>query len=262
MGASGIIRSTLQPARNLADVQSVVTSKTNLLLQNVDNTSDVNKPVSTAQQTALNLKANLSGGAVFSGGNVDITDASGRVRMTPSGDITAYRSGGATGYLFLRSAQDRYLGFDGTNYVLPTAPLAVGSAVLVNGSDYVMTRGAAETVTGLKTFNAAIPLSFARGGFDVWQFIQGTANTTPGFGLLNATEVVYSAWFSETGNLGIGNVDPAYKLHVTGTFDATAVSVGGKQALSHAGAYTSGKVTYSTSAPSGGSDGDLWLQYV
>jgi hypothetical protein len=30
-------------------------------LANVDNTSDVNKPVSTAQQTALNLKANLAG---------------------------------------------------------------------------------------------------------------------------------------------------------------------------------------------------------
>lgn len=34
--------------------------KTNLSLNNVDNTSDVNKPVSTATQTALNLKANLA----------------------------------------------------------------------------------------------------------------------------------------------------------------------------------------------------------
>jgi hypothetical protein len=34
--------------------------KTFLALSNVDNTSDVNKPVSTAQQTALNLKANLA----------------------------------------------------------------------------------------------------------------------------------------------------------------------------------------------------------
>jgi hypothetical protein len=33
-------------------------------LGNVDNTSDANKPVSTAQQTALNLKLNLSGGAM------------------------------------------------------------------------------------------------------------------------------------------------------------------------------------------------------
>ena len=38
-------------------------------LGNVDNTSDANKPVSTAQQTALNAKASLSG-ATFTG---DIT---------------------------------------------------------------------------------------------------------------------------------------------------------------------------------------------
>lgn len=34
--------------------------KINLALNNVDNTTDANKPVSTAQQTALNLKANLA----------------------------------------------------------------------------------------------------------------------------------------------------------------------------------------------------------
>lgn len=33
-------------------------------MSNVDNTSDVNKPVSTAQQTALNLKANLASPAL------------------------------------------------------------------------------------------------------------------------------------------------------------------------------------------------------
>lgn len=54
-------------ANNLSDLTSVSTAKTNLALVkgdvglgNVDNTSDVNKPVSTAQQTALNLKVNLT----------------------------------------------------------------------------------------------------------------------------------------------------------------------------------------------------------
>lgn len=41
--------------------------KTAVSLGNVDNTSDANKPVSTATTTALALKANLSGGAAFSG---------------------------------------------------------------------------------------------------------------------------------------------------------------------------------------------------
>ncbi|MDE3256027.1 MAG: hypothetical protein KGN97_08635, partial [Bacteroidota bacterium] len=39
---------------------SATSAKTNLGLGNIDNTSDVNKPVSTAQQAALDLKANLA----------------------------------------------------------------------------------------------------------------------------------------------------------------------------------------------------------
>jgi trimeric autotransporter adhesin len=39
---------------------TVVGAKTNLELQNVDNTRDINKPISTATQTALNLKENVA----------------------------------------------------------------------------------------------------------------------------------------------------------------------------------------------------------
>lgn len=39
---------------------NVVITKANVSLGNVDNTSDVNKPVSTAQQAALDLKANIA----------------------------------------------------------------------------------------------------------------------------------------------------------------------------------------------------------
>jgi hypothetical protein len=42
-------------------------SKTMVGLANVDNTTDANKPVSSATQTALDLKANLAGGATFTG---------------------------------------------------------------------------------------------------------------------------------------------------------------------------------------------------
>lgn len=45
---------------------SVSQAKTLLGISNVDNTSDANKPISTATQTALDLKANLTGGT-FSG---------------------------------------------------------------------------------------------------------------------------------------------------------------------------------------------------
>jgi hypothetical protein len=59
--AAAVLATSAQKAQNLADLANVVTARTNLGLGNVDNTSDANKPVSTAQQTALNLKANLAG---------------------------------------------------------------------------------------------------------------------------------------------------------------------------------------------------------
>jgi len=53
-----------------------------LSLNNLDNTSDVNKPVSTAGQTALNLKANLSGGNTLVGNQAVTGD------ITASGTLT------------------------------------------------------------------------------------------------------------------------------------------------------------------------------
>jgi hypothetical protein len=47
-------------ARTLLDDADAATARATLALGNVDNTSDVNKPVSTAQQTALNNKQDLS----------------------------------------------------------------------------------------------------------------------------------------------------------------------------------------------------------
>ncbi len=54
-----------------ADLKTAMTFvKADVGLGNVDNTSDANKPVSTAGQTALNLKANLAGGNTFTGDQI------------------------------------------------------------------------------------------------------------------------------------------------------------------------------------------------
>lgn len=62
--AATVSGTALLKANNLSDLANATTARTNIGLGNVDNTSDANKPVSTAQQTALNLKANLASPAL------------------------------------------------------------------------------------------------------------------------------------------------------------------------------------------------------
>jgi hypothetical protein len=55
-----VVDGKLQKSLNFSDISDLAVSLANLGLDNVDNTADTGKPVSTAQQSALNLKANLA----------------------------------------------------------------------------------------------------------------------------------------------------------------------------------------------------------
>jgi len=91
-------------------------------------------------------------GAAFSG-ETTVTGA-GKIILATSGDITAYRSGGTTGVVFLNSAQSKYLYFDGTKYYMP------GAALNVNGSD-VMNTSDGYNITGTRNYVSSSSVNVA-----------------------------------------------------------------------------------------------------
>lgn len=120
----------ITPSRSTTDNNSIVNSlgltKSSVGLNLVDNTSDVNKPISTATQTALNLKANL-------------------VSPNLTGTPTAPTATAGTN----------------TTQIATTAfvTTAVSNVSTANFVDLTTT----QTLTGLKTFNGGLVLSSTAG---------------------------------------------------------------------------------------------------
>jgi hypothetical protein len=99
---------------------------------------------------------NVSGGSVSAttgafSGNVTVS-GTGSATLKTTGDITAYRSGGTTGVIFLNSAETRYLYFDGTNYQMPSSNLFVNGAQVLSGTVAIASGGTGGTTaaTGLR----------------------------------------------------------------------------------------------------------------
>lgn len=120
-------------------------------------TGDVTVSVNTADRVAKT-------GDTMSGAlNVQGT---GLVKLDPTGDIYAYRSGGTTGVIFLNQAGNRYLYYDGTKYQMPGAGLAV------NGADVVTAAGGALSKSGgtisLGAITSAKSVTFINSGYGTY----------------------------------------------------------------------------------------------
>jgi hypothetical protein len=157
---------------------AVATLKTDLSLNNVDNTSDANKPVSTATQTALNLKANLAG-ANFTGA-IDVQ----------GGAISTGGDGTNTGALVLKPANGAFNFYAWVNKE-------------IGGNEGIaLQRGAYPTVTSTPlTISAAGTAVFAGNVTSAGSNITGGGtfvSTSAGLIFLGATGLYYNMGISVT----------------------------------------------------------------
>lgn len=105
---------------------TVTITKTDIGLGNVNNTSDANKPISTAAQTALDLKANLAG-ALFTG-NVGtsgtISDGIGNVRAIPQNLQSA-------AYTLVASDAGKHINLTTGGVTIPAGVFAIGDCIII-----------------------------------------------------------------------------------------------------------------------------------
>ena len=216
--------------------------KTAVGLSNVDNTSDVNKPISSATQTALNAKQNtLSLTTTGSSGSSTLVGATLNVptyTLAGLGGITASFLSGGTGITYNSST-----GIIASTITQYTDALARGSVSLTTtgssgSSTYNSTTGVLNvptyTLSGLGGVPTTRTLTINGTAYDLsadrsWTISTGitigtTAITSGTVGriLFEGTGNVVSEsanlfWDNTNGRLGVGGTPGAYTLDVNGT---------------------------------------------
>jgi hypothetical protein len=139
----------------------VVLAKSDVGLTNADNTSDVNKPVSTAQQAALDLKATKSSPAFT--GNVTATgtvsDSLGNLRSLPQNLQTA-------AYILASTDAGKHISITTGGVTIPTSVFVVGDSVVIyndsSASQPITCSALTAYISGTNAVKASITLA-ARG---------------------------------------------------------------------------------------------------
>jgi hypothetical protein len=179
------------------DISTGSFSKNTVGLGNVDNTSDANKPISTATQTALNLKANIAS-PTFTGTVSGITKS-----MVGLGNVDNTTDAAKPISTATQTALDtKQAIINGTGFIK-----ASGTTLSYDNSTYLSSSTAASTYLPISNPTATGTLTAPT-----------IANT------LGAN------FATSSGNVGIGINAPSYKLDVNGSFKTTSttdLAVGG-----------------------------------
>jgi hypothetical protein len=252
---------------------TVIGAKTNLQLQNVDNTSDLNKPLSTATQNALNTKVDKVAGKDLSTNDFTTAEKTKLASLGGTQDLSNYAT-----LTNLQTKVDKVVGKDlSTNDFTTAEKTKLATISGVNTGDQDLSLYATNTALALKAPLASPNFTGIMGLNNRAEFGQNIEREQPSLKLIGFSKPgtgVSSFWptqpyagggleigdggavrlviyrknsntfnISTTGSLneGIGinadTYDPAYTLDINGT-------LGVRNSITSTGTITAGTVTY------------------